>query len=144
VIIKRHRSTKLGYAYNCPPCDNDCDTIAHEYSGICPVCKMQLVEKLFNLGINQKSTANYIFARIRNPCIKRFDFSPVGAWSLGRASTGLNSNRLADSLRVLSVIMELVRIPQGSELKANPTGFCSDQFIDQLRKISKWKNNCTQ
>jgi D-alanyl-D-alanine-carboxypeptidase/D-alanyl-D-alanine-endopeptidase len=39
------QKAKPGYAFYCVPCHNDCDTIAHEYSGICPVCKMPLVEK---------------------------------------------------------------------------------------------------
>lgn len=39
------QKAKPGYAFYCPPCNNDCDTIAHKYSGICPICKMQLVEK---------------------------------------------------------------------------------------------------
>jgi D-alanyl-D-alanine-carboxypeptidase/D-alanyl-D-alanine-endopeptidase len=39
------QKARPGYAYYCPPCNNSCDTIAHQYSGICPVCKMQLVEE---------------------------------------------------------------------------------------------------
>jgi len=40
---------KPGYAWYCSPCGSSCDTVAHEYSGICPVCKMQLVEKMIPL-----------------------------------------------------------------------------------------------
>ena len=36
---------KPGYAFYCPACGSDCDTIVHQYEGICPVCKMQLIEK---------------------------------------------------------------------------------------------------
>jgi CubicO group peptidase (beta-lactamase class C family) len=36
---------KPGYAYYCPPCGNVCDNIAHQYSGICPICKMAYVEQ---------------------------------------------------------------------------------------------------
>jgi serine-type D-Ala-D-Ala carboxypeptidase/endopeptidase len=39
------KKAKPGYAFYCPPCNNYCDTIAHAYSGICPVCRMELVEK---------------------------------------------------------------------------------------------------
>ena len=39
------QKAKPGYAFYCPPCNNECDSVAHEYSGICPVCRMQLVEK---------------------------------------------------------------------------------------------------
>ena len=39
------QEAKKGYAYYCPQCrDGKCDTTAYGYSGICPVCKMQLVE----------------------------------------------------------------------------------------------------
>lgn len=39
------QDAKKGYAYYCPQCrDGSCDTTAYAYSGVCPVCKMQLVE----------------------------------------------------------------------------------------------------
>jgi serine-type D-Ala-D-Ala carboxypeptidase/endopeptidase len=39
------QKAKPGHAFYCPPCNNTCDTIAHKYSGICPVCRMSLVEQ---------------------------------------------------------------------------------------------------
>ena len=43
------KKARPGFAYYCPPCNNACDTIAHQYSGICPVCKMPLVERAINV-----------------------------------------------------------------------------------------------
>jgi CubicO group peptidase (beta-lactamase class C family) len=40
-----HHKAKEGYAFYCEPCGAACDTIAHEYPGICPICKMPLIEK---------------------------------------------------------------------------------------------------
>ncbi len=42
------KKARPGYAFYCPPCNNACDSIAHQYSGICPVCKMQLEERLIH------------------------------------------------------------------------------------------------
>jgi CubicO group peptidase (beta-lactamase class C family) len=39
------RKAKDGYAFYCPPCGSACDNIAHEYGGVCPVCKMTYEEK---------------------------------------------------------------------------------------------------
>ena len=41
------KKARPGYAFYCPPCGNSCDTIAHEYSGLCPFCKMPLLEQKF-------------------------------------------------------------------------------------------------
>jgi serine-type D-Ala-D-Ala carboxypeptidase/endopeptidase len=38
------QKAKPGFAFYCPPCNYGCDSIAHAYSGLCPVCKMPLVE----------------------------------------------------------------------------------------------------
>ena len=40
-----HQRAKAGYAFYCTPCGGACDMIPHEYSGICPICKMPLIEK---------------------------------------------------------------------------------------------------
>jgi serine-type D-Ala-D-Ala carboxypeptidase/endopeptidase len=40
---------KDGYAYYCPPCGRSCDNIAHEYGGVCPVCKMAYVERKISI-----------------------------------------------------------------------------------------------
>jgi CubicO group peptidase (beta-lactamase class C family) len=40
-----HQKAKPGYAFYCEPCGNACDTIAHQYGGICPICQMPLIEK---------------------------------------------------------------------------------------------------
>jgi len=40
------QKAKPGFAFYCTPCNNDCDTIPHAYSGLCPVCRMPLVERL--------------------------------------------------------------------------------------------------
>ena len=45
---------KEGYAFYCEPCGGTCDSVAHEYAGICPVCKMPLIEKKIPASLKLK------------------------------------------------------------------------------------------
>jgi hypothetical protein len=50
IACNQKQGAKKGYAYYCSPCrDGSCDTTAYNYSGICPVCKMPLIERKINL-----------------------------------------------------------------------------------------------